>query len=194
LDDPDRFRRTPSAPAPEAARTARWQGLVERYGRLLRAVIVRVCPRDLGLDFDDIEQEARLRLWNALGRESEITHPASYLSRIATTATLDAVRRVRARRESQLVTGEEKDGEMQIREESVAGADAGEQALLRQAIRQALAGLPAARRRAVGLHLQGFGSAEIGRLLGWSEPKARNLVYRGLAELRLALGAREEKR
>ena len=28
---------------------------------------------------------------------------------------------------------------------------------------------------------------EVGRLLGWSESKARNLVYRGLRDLRAAL-------
>jgi DNA-directed RNA polymerase specialized sigma24 family protein len=30
-------------------------------------------------------------------------------------------------------------------------------------------------------------SAEIGEILGWSEPKARNLVHRGLKDLRREL-------
>ena len=40
------------------------------------------------------------------------------------------------------------------------------------------------RRRAVGLHLRGFTSTEIAQLLGWTEPKARNLTHRGLKDLR----------
>jgi DNA-directed RNA polymerase specialized sigma24 family protein len=36
----------------------------------------------------------------------------------------------------------------------------------------------------VQLHLQGFGTADIGRLLDMTEATARNLVYRGLDELR----------
>ena len=43
------------------------------------------------------------------------------------------------------------------------------------------------RRRAVGLHLQGMTTDEIARMAGWTEPKARNLVYRGLADLRVEL-------
>jgi len=56
-----------------------------------------------------------------------------------------------------------------------------------QRIRGALSQLADNRRRAVGLHLQGFTSTEIGGLLGWSEPKARNLTHRGLKDLRRVL-------
>ena len=47
--------------------------------------------------------------------------------------------------------------------------------------------LPPDRRRAVALHLQGFTTQEIADLLTWTEPRARNLVYRGLDELRRRL-------
>src|SRR5262245_41141974 len=89
-------------PGEEAAVEARWRALVEEYGRFLRRTVVRLCPRNMGLDFDDIEQEARVRLWHALRNEREITNPASYLYRIAATATIDAIRRVKARREEPL--------------------------------------------------------------------------------------------
>jgi DNA-directed RNA polymerase specialized sigma24 family protein len=56
-------------------------------------------------------------------------------------------------------------------------------------VRAALARLPDNRRRAVGLYLEGMDSQEIGSLLGWSEPKARNLIYRGLHDLRAQLRA-----
>jgi len=41
----------------------------------------------------------------------------------------------------------------------------------------------------VQLHLQGFSTMQIGVLLGISEAAARNLVYRGLDELRVQLRA-----
>ena len=53
--------------------------------------------------------------------------------------------------------------------------------------RAALAQLPEHRCLAVKNHLQGLTTPEIGALLGWSEPKARNLVYRGLRDSRMAL-------
>ena len=54
-------------------------------------------------------------------------------------------------------------------------------------LKAALTRLPASRKYPVKLHLQGFTSDEIGRLLGFTEAKARNLVYRGLDDLRREL-------
>jgi RNA polymerase sigma factor (sigma-70 family) len=171
------------------------EALLEKYGDLLRNAIAEVCPKKLGLHFDDIEQEARVRLWKALRSETEIENPASYLYRIAMTATIDAVRRATARREDQLrLTRDSRDTGVTIvkLEEPEAPPDASPESLaqrriLLQKVREALAGVPEDRRRAVGLHLQGFTPPEIARLLGWSEPKARSLVYRGLRELRSKL-------
>jgi RNA polymerase sigma-70 factor (ECF subfamily) len=39
----------------------------------------------------------------------------------------------------------------------------------------------------VVLHLQGHSLKEVGSLLGWTEKKAENLVYRALAGLRTCL-------
>ena len=54
-------------------------------------------------------------------------------------------------------------------------------------VKEAMARLPDRRRTAVGLHLEGLTTQEIAELLGWSEPKARNLVYRGLKDVRRCL-------
>jgi RNA polymerase sigma-70 factor (ECF subfamily) len=54
----------------------------------------------------------------------------------------------------------------------------------------AVAELPEEQRRAVGLYLQGMTSQDVADLMGWTEPKSRNLIYRGLKDLRKSL--REE--
>jgi RNA polymerase sigma-70 factor (ECF subfamily) len=174
------------APADE-----RWRALIEQYGRYLRGVVARLCPRNLGLAVDDVEQEARLRLWKALRDERKVDDPASYLYRIAATATIDAVRRVRARREEPL---EERAGEEGGR---VPLADAGpplersvERGLLLEQIEQVLQAVPADPQQVLRLHLQGFTTQEIADLFGWTEAKARNLVYRTLAGLRERLRER----
>lgn len=173
---------------------ARFAALVEEYGSLLRGAIAQHCPRDLGIQIDDVEQEARIRLWRALQREREIRDPASYLYRIAVTTTIDAVRRVIARREEQLrVRGEWGDDEGP----AVALAAGPEASPERAAeldrvmarVEAAIGRLAENRRLAVRLHLQGLTSDEIGDLLGWTEPKARNLVSRGMRDLREALAA-----
>jgi DNA-directed RNA polymerase specialized sigma24 family protein len=53
----------------------------------------------------------------------------------------------------------------------------------------ALTRLSEDRSRAVRLYLEGMTSQEIADLAGWTEPRARNLTYRGLKDLRDLLGA-----
>jgi len=179
----------------------RFNAVVEEFGVFLRRAIVRMCPRDKGLQFDDIEQEARLRIWRALQSEREVTNYASYLYRIAATATIDAMRRIQARHEEQLdIQTDQKsdDGEILIAPR-IASATAPDKdspervAESREAIesvKSVLAKLPAEQRRAVGMYLQGMTSQNVADLMEWTEPKSRNLIYRGLKELRKSL--REE--
>jgi RNA polymerase sigma-70 factor (ECF subfamily) len=180
----------PSPPASEAPSVdARWQSLVEQYAGLLRATISRVCPRQLGLQVEDIEQEARLKLWRALRSERTIESPASYVFKTAARATIDAIRRARARREEQL--GPPADGgsaqDWEVVDPQASPERQAERALVLAKVQECLGRLKAERRRALALHLQGFTTEEIGRLLGWTEPRARNLVYRGLKQLRETL-------
>ena len=51
------------------------------------AVWIRCCGPDVDAEDFEIEQDARIRLWHALQRERNIDDPASYLYRIAATAT-----------------------------------------------------------------------------------------------------------
>jgi RNA polymerase sigma factor (sigma-70 family) len=168
--------------------------IIEEYGRFLRRTIIQLCPKDMGLQFNDIEQEARLKLWRALESEREIRDPASYLYRIAMTVILDAVRRIKARREEQLRLVEDEDDDQDAphspsSEPSFSPELEAERRQLATKVQAALARLPDNRRRAVGLYLEGSNSQEIAGLLGWSEAKARNLLYRGLHDLRARLRA-----
>jgi RNA polymerase sigma factor (sigma-70 family) len=173
----------------------RFNAVVEEFGILLRRAIIRFCPQDKGLQFDDIEQEARMRLWRALQAEREIENYASYLYRIAATATIDAMRRVQARHEEQLdILMEQRSDDGQIMIAPAPVKDSPERlAESREAIRKvmsAVAKLPDDQRRSVGMYLQGMTSQDVADLMGWSEPKSRNLIYRGLKQLRKSL--REE--
>ncbi len=164
---------------------ARFNAIVEQYGKFLRDAIARHCPKDVGIQFDDVEQEARLRLWRALQREREIANLPSYIYKIAVTTTIDAIRQVKARREEQLRLAEQGDGGIEspaANPEEAPDQVAERQQLLRR-VEAGLASLPENRRRAVELYLQGLTSQEIAELAGWSEPKARNLLYRGLRQL-----------
>jgi RNA polymerase sigma factor (sigma-70 family) len=173
---------------------ARFNSILVEHGKLLRSAIAYHCPEGTGLDVDDVMQEARLRLWRVVSSEREIRDPASYLRRIAATAAIDAIRRVKARREEQ----------MQLSPDEASGSDpkaaqpvdsgtspelAAQHRELMLIVEAVLGSLPENRSRVVRLHLQGFSTVEIAELMAWSEAKTRNLVYRGLDDLRSRLRA-----
>lgn len=62
-----------------------------------------------------------------------------------------------------------------------------EAASLEVVVRAGVDSLGLARRTVVKLHLEGYRRDEIEALLGWSEAKTRNLLYRGLSDLRAYL-------
>jgi RNA polymerase sigma-70 factor (ECF subfamily) len=173
---------------------ARFNSILEDYDELLRHSIASQFPRNIGLSYDDIVQEAHLRLWRALSGEREIHNVPSYLYRIAATVTIDAVRRVNARREEQMDFGARPNGEPgkqherpELADERPSPETVAVTKGLMEIVNEALSHLPENRRRAVGLHLQGWNIPEIAALMGWSDAKAKNLTYRGLDELRRQL-------
>ena len=160
--------------------------VVTRFSGVLRAVGARY--RLSRPDLDELVQEVRLRLWSALGSSERIGSVSpSYLYRAATTAAIDVIRRRR--------TGREEAIESLTLMPTPAAVDRRrpdrdtELAELGALIEQALEGVSDSRRPVVRMYLTGMGSGEIAELMGWTEAKARNLLYRGLADLRERLTA-----
>jgi RNA polymerase sigma-70 factor (ECF subfamily) len=152
---------------------------------------VRMVGRAHRLDpaeVDEVFQEVRIRVWNAISSGERIAElPASYVYRTAASVALDFIRRRRARRDDST------DPIESACDSEDAGPRAPEQVEARELgdlIEAALADVPVSRRAVVRMYLDGYGSGEIGLLLGWTEAKARNLVYRGLADLREVLARR----
>jgi len=160
--------------------------LLIRFGEMVRRVGRR--HRLADSDVDEVVQEVRVRLWRALASGEKIeAAPASYVYRTAVSAALDLIRRRRTKREETL--------ELNPEAEAIAQAQPGidqalEQEDLAAAVTRAIDGLVASRRPVVRMYLAGYQLEEIAELMGWTEPKTRNLVYRGLADLRAALTAR----
>lgn len=139
-----------------------------------------------GSDVDDLVQEVRLRLWKALASgEKILSAPASYIHRTAVSAALDVLRRRRARRETPVRVS--RPSGLAMLGESPSADRMVEQIELQDSIGRAVEQLIPARRSVVKMYLAGYGREEIADLLGWTEPKTRNLLYRGLSDLRETL-------
>ena len=161
--------------------------VVVRYGDAMRRT-----ARRHGLSEDEIDdalQDVRIRLWRALGTGEKIRRaPASYLHRTVVSAAIDFIRRRRARRET--VAGRDDASALNI-EDPPARADRGlDEKEIAAEVARAIDELVESRRGVVRMYLAGYEREEIASLLGWSEPKTRNLLYRGLDDLRSTLTAR----
>jgi len=162
--------------------------LVQIRAALERAVR-SVCPRWLDDRRDDLVQVALMRVAD-LQRRSETERQLSsfYLRRVAYSALVDEIRRLRRRGEVSL---EDDEGEERpIVSETSSPEDRLHGREIAAGIRDCLTRLVIPRRRAVVLHLQGHNVPETAALMGWNEKRARNLVYRGLADLRGCLEAK----
>jgi len=139
-----------------------------------------------GADVDEVVQELRLRMWKSLGTAELIRRAkASYIYRASISASIDIIRRRRARRfEGTPLDDALADRTTDPRRRADAALDENEVA---DAVHRAIALLAESRRAVVRMHLAGYERQEIADLLGWSEAKTRNLLYRGLADLRQVL-------
>ena len=161
------------------------ESLVNRYAGALRSIAARY--RLTPPDRDDLVQEVRVRMWRAIDSERMSTIPTSYLYRTATSAALDLIRRRRTAREEAI--DDLPNGERTLADDAPNPEQAAQLSDLAVQIERAIEMIPESRRRVVRMYLAGYNSTEIGALMGWSEAKARNLLYRGLADLRERLAA-----
>ena len=157
------------------------EAVVVRFATMVRSVGARHGLADA--DLDEVMQEVRIRLWRASATSEQIRQlGASYVYRTAATAALDLLRRRRARGGARTDPVEEH-GERLTVSEAGALESLDAQDLQRQVL-TALEQLPESRRAVLRMYLNGYDREEIAELLGWSEARTRNLLYRGLANLR----------
>ena len=158
-----------------------WQDLLPR----VRIVARKHAQQIAGLTADDLEQEIAIRMWRVCTQsEQKIENLPSYLSRVAATAAIDVVRRSRQQLREQVASQDESVPSL---EEWTHVDDVSlDQARLEQIVAE-LELLPKPRRTAVSLKLRGFTVKEVASLTGWTPDKSRNLMTRGMAQLRALL-------
>lgn len=161
------------------------EGVLQRFRQMVLGVGARHALR--GADVDELVQDVRIRIWKGRTTSEEIQAlPTSYIYQVAKTAALDMMRR--RRREAS--RADEMD-------DDVVGAVAGharsdDQAALGELegqVEAALAQLVPSRRVVVRMSLAGYDRQQIVERLGWSEGKVRNLLSRGMDDLRTHLSA-----
>lgn len=183
---------TESEALPEGSSLPRIPGI--KLAEIRRRILITVrhaCPGWMADDAEDVAQNALIKVCQILEREGERNRelPPSYLWKVACSATVDAIRSRRRSRMEEVSMDAAPDqcqvrGEAPDPERRTAAVEVG------RAIVDCLQRLVAPRRLAAMLHLQGHTVPETARLMHWTEAKANNLVYRGIADLRRCLAGK----
>jgi RNA polymerase sigma-70 factor (ECF subfamily) len=136
------------------------------------------------VEFEELHQEMRLRLWHALG-DSDRIHAlaATYLYRTASSSAMELIRRRRSAGKVPLDALES----LGLLQGGPSAHDELEQAELTAHVDVVIGTIPASRREVVRLYFAGYRVGEIAVRFGWTETRVRNLVSRGVAEVRVRL-------
>ena len=149
-----------------------FESLIEKYARLVSHAIQKVCFPNNRECVEDIRQEVHLKLWGLLKSGKKMDRPESYIYRVAFTTALRFVQKKGA-----WISTDELHLPLQT-------PDSESKSNRKMIIANLLKQLDDDHRRALKAYLTGFNHKEVATLFGWSEAKARHLVYRGIHALK----------
>jgi RNA polymerase sigma factor (sigma-70 family) len=159
-----------------------FRALIDQYGALIKRIVSRVGGRAVRETGEDVAQQVAVNLWQQVSREQTITHHSSYIYRAAVRETVRAVKReldrIRTHASVDDAGGPILPSTGPSPEEAAASAELGRE------IERVIGRLLPERAEAVRAHLAGYSVEEIMHATGWPYQKARNLIARGMADLR----------
>ena len=167
----------------DKAKIAEFMSIVEQFSQFMRIHIQKFEPQRKGIDPDDILQEVKIKIWNVLTNEKKIENYASYIRKIVNSSVIDHLRRIR--REERILFSE-------IQRKIAERRGTYKKKIIdeknyKDILRQSIDSLLDSRSKVVKLYLLNMTLEEISKFFNWSPHKTRNLLYRGLNDLKKLL-------
>ncbi|MBU1185695.1 MAG: RNA polymerase sigma factor [Acidobacteria bacterium] len=157
--------------------------ILHQFSNFIYANIYKFNIQSKGIDPEDIFQEVRLKIWNLIENEKDIKNYAFYLRKIINSCIIDKLRKYK--RESNIIHLEKK--ELISEKQNPYHPDENRALKRAQFFSKAVNSLIHSRRKAVKLFLSELTLDEIATVCNWSKDKTRNLLYRGLSDLKKRL-------
>lgn len=161
--------------------------LINNFANLIRIHINKFNLPKFGLDPEDIAQEIKIKIWGILRSEKEIGNYPSYIKKIVHSSVIDVLRK---RKRDEGIYSYVKQNKISETRKDYA-AELQNEEYYKEIIAAAVDSLIESRRRAVKLFLLGMTIEEISTFYSWSQHRTRNLLYRGLADLKKKLKKKE---
>lgn len=167
----------------KADKIKEFDDLISKFTRFIKGNIQKFNLPKEGIDPDDVFQEVRIKIWNLLNDEKKIINYTSYIKKIVDSSVIDHIRKMRRERglllQQKYRTISEWKSTYEI--ESIQYKN------LKKILSETVESLLESRRKVVKLYLLNLTIEEIAALFCWSRDKTRNLLYRGLSDLKKAL-------
>ena len=166
-----------------------FKDIIDNFAQFIRIQVHKCNLYRYGLDPEDILQDVKIRIWKLIRDEKIISNYASYIKKIVNSSVIDQLRKYR--RDEGLFKHEKRmciaEMELTYSKEAIRNKN------LEEIVGKAVEMLIDSRRRVIKLYLLNLSIQEIAGYLNWSQDKTRNLLYRGLADLKDLLKDREAK-
>lgn len=157
-----------------------FESLIKNFTGLIYFHINRFSFKDNVFDCDDISQEVILKLWKVMNNEKKIKHYSSYIKKVVNSTIIDYLRKARRHNKALSFKMQERISEKRT---SFKRNNNSEDHLI-EIIHNAVERLIESRKKVVKLYLLDLTIEEISILFNWTENKTRNLLYRGLSDLK----------
>jgi RNA polymerase sigma-70 factor (ECF subfamily) len=155
------------------------EALLEKFSWSIKASVSKFGLEKRGIDPEDVIQEVKIKIWKKFGQEKNISHYSSYIQRIINSILVDHIRKVR--RQEKLILHEK---QKLLFEERGNPGNPPQGGIFLELVGEAANSLMESRRKIVKLFLADLTIDEIASTLNWSRDKTRNLLYRGLSDLK----------
>lgn len=165
-----------------------FEALIERFSRFIKAHIHKFNLPKFGLDTDDILQEVKIKIWKILDNEKKIFNYSSYIKKIVYSSVIDQLRKLK--REEGVYNHEKNQKISEQKNSYLSPGPLGDRDI-KDIVGQAVEFLIESRRKVVKLYLLNMSIEEIAFYFNWSKDKTRNLLYRGLGDLKKLLKEKE---
>jgi len=163
---------------------AKIKEIIDNFSSLIRSVIQKTVHDKDNIDFEDIEQEIKIKIWKFIAKGKNIEKLSSYIQKVAYTVTIDELRKMRKqtlpRRVDELKKVYSFSQNFLIGQINKSPEFFFEKKELKMFLREAVDSLNGNRKQVLRLYMKGMSIEEISQLFDWDKAKVRHLLYRGI--------------
>lgn len=152
---------------------------LERFSAFIRAHVLRFGLDRRGIDPEDVIQDIKLKLWKKFSTEKNSALRSSYIKRVMDSTLIDLLRKIRV--QAEFIRPENQEA---LRRAGALRQGPTPEGFLGERIKAAADNLSESRRKVVKLFLLDLTIEEISFSLNWTKDKTRNLLYRGIDDLK----------